>query len=167
MRLFDHVCLIFFENLQPCALISGCLLISQSRVKPLSCGTSSSPYASYFRKLKKGPWADAGRFSSVWLGRINGVYRQLFVSQNDRCPRALIRDFHRNGLSQLTKVEIPYTVFPWKLFFFESKKCGNFHIASALWQFFSFINWIVAAETIEGGKLLKGGNYSKKYGKQM
>ena len=137
MRLFDHVCLIFFENLQPCALISDCLLISQSRVKPLSCGTSSSPYASYFRKLKKGPWADAGRFSSVWLGRINGVYRQLFVSQNDRCPRALIRDFHRNGLSQLTMVEIPYTVLPRKLFFFESKKCGNFHIVSALWQFFT------------------------------
>ena len=130
-------CFIFFENLQPCALISGCLLISQSRVKPLSCGTSSSPYASYFRKLKKGPWADAGRFSSVWLGRINGVYRQLFVSQNDRCPRALIRDFHRNGLSQLTMVEIPYTVFPRKLFFFESKKCGNFHIVSALCQFFT------------------------------
>jgi hypothetical protein len=31
---------------------------------------------------------------------------------------------------------------------------------------FYFINWIVAAETIEGGKLLKGGNYSRKYGIQ-
>ena len=29
---------------------------------------------------------------------------------------------------------------------------------------FYFINWIVAAETIEGGKLFKGGNYSWKYG---
>ena len=28
---------------------------------------------------------------------------------------------------------------------------------------FYFINWIVAAETIEGGKLFKGGNYSRKY----
>ena len=31
-------------------------------------------------------------------------------------------------------------------------------------KIFYFINWIVAAETIEGGKLLKGGNYSRKYG---
>ena len=30
-----------------------------------------------------------------------------------------------------------HTVFPRKLFFFESKKCGNFHILSALWQFFT------------------------------
>ena len=29
---------------------------------------------------------------------------------------------------------------------------------------FYFINWIVAAETIEGGKLFKGGHYSRKYG---
>ena len=29
---------------------------------------------------------------------------------------------------------------------------------------FYFINWIVAAETIEGGKLLKEGNYLRKYG---
>ena len=29
---------------------------------------------------------------------------------------------------------------------------------------FYFINQIVAAETIEGGKLFKGGNYSRKYG---
>ena len=28
-----------------------------------------------------------------------------------------------------------------------------------------FINWIVAAETNEGGKLFKGGNYLRKYGK--
>jgi hypothetical protein len=28
---------------------------------------------------------------------------------------------------------------------------------------FYFINWIVAAETIQGGKLFKGGNYSRKY----
>ena len=58
----------------------------------------------------------------------------------------------------------PYvlTVFPriisaetiWKLFFFEIVKCGNFYIVSALWQF--FINWIVATETIERGKLFKG-----------
>ena len=29
---------------------------------------------------------------------------------------------------------------------------------------FYFINWIVATETIEGGKLFKGGNYLRKYG---
>ena len=29
---------------------------------------------------------------------------------------------------------------------------------------FYFINWIVAVETIEGGELFKGGNYSRKYG---
>ena len=29
---------------------------------------------------------------------------------------------------------------------------------------FYYINWIVAAETIEGGKLFKGENYSRKYG---
>ena len=27
---------------------------------------------------------------------------------------------------------------------------------------FYFINWIAAAETIQGGKLFKGGNYSRK-----
>ena len=37
------------------------------------------------------------------------------------------------------------------------------HIVSALWHFFYLINWIVAAETIEGGKLFKGGKYSWKY----
>ena len=30
---------------------------------------------------------------------------------------------------------------------------------------FYFIDWIVAAETIEGGKPFKGGNYSRKYGR--
>jgi hypothetical protein len=29
---------------------------------------------------------------------------------------------------------------------------------------FYFINLIVAVETIEGGKLFKGGNFSQKYG---
>ena len=42
-----------------------------------------------------------------------------------------------------------------------------FHIVSALWQFYYFLNWIVAAETIEGGKLFKGGNYSRKYGRSV
>ena len=32
---------------------------------------------------------------------------------------------------------------------------------------FYFINWIVAAETIEGGKLFKGQNYLRKYGNQI
>ena len=40
------------------------------------------------------------------------------------------------------------------------RKYGSFHIMAI----FYFINWIVAAETIEGGKLFKGGNYSRKYG---
>ena len=31
--------------------------------------------------------------------------------------------------------------------------------------FFYFKIWIVAVETIEGGKLFKVGNYSRKYGK--
>ena len=32
--------------------------------------------------------------------------------------------------------------------------------------FFYFMNQIVAAETIKGGILFKGGNYSQKYGMQ-
>ena len=45
------------------------------------------------------------------------------------------------------------TVFPRIVFAFESGKCGNFHIVSPLWQFFYFINSIVAAETIQKRKL--------------
>ena len=41
-----------------------------------------------------------------------------------------------------------------------SRKYGSFRIM----VIFYFINWIVAAETIKGGKLFKGGNYSRKYG---
>ena len=58
------------------------------------------------------------------------------------------------------------TVFPQivseETIIFESVKCGNFHIISALWQ--CFINWIVVTETIKEGKLFKGGNYLQKYG---
>ena len=32
---------------------------------------------------------------------------------------------------------------------------------------FYYINWIVAAETIEGGKLFKGENYLRKYGRSF
>ena len=32
---------------------------------------------------------------------------------------------------------------------------------------FYFIDWIVAVGTIEGGKLFKGGNYSRKYSKYI
>ena len=40
------------------------------------------------------------------------------------------------------------------------RKYGSFHIMAILY----FINWIDAAETIEGGKLYKGGKYLRKYG---
>ena len=40
-----------------------------------------------------------------------------------------------------------------KTFFFESVKCGNFHIGSSrIMAIFYFINWIYAAETIKGGE---------------
>ena len=45
------------------------------RLNLLSCGTSSSPYASYFRKLKKGPWVDAGRNGFAGLRTILGACR--------------------------------------------------------------------------------------------
>ena len=48
----------------------------------------------------------------------------------------------------------------------ESGTCGNIHIVATSWQFFYFINWIVAMKTIKegGGKLFKGGNYLLEYG---
>ena len=46
----------------------------------------------------------------------------------------------------------------WKMWKFSY----SFHIMA----FFYFINWIVAVENIEGGKLFQGGNYLRKYGIQ-
>ena len=40
----------------------------------------------------------------------------------------------------------------------------KFSYSFLIMAIFYFINWIVAAENIEGWKLLKGGNYSRKYG---
>ena len=40
----------------------------------------------------------------------------------------------------------------------------KFSYIFSIMAIFYFINWIVAEETIEGGKLFKGGNYSRKYG---
>ena len=47
---------------------------------------------------------------------------------------------------------------------------GNYSFLKFSYSFrimaiFYFINWIVAMETVEGGKQFKGGNYSRKYGK--
>ena len=60
------------------------------------------------------------------------------------------------------------TVFPWivsvETIFFWKWKMWKFSYSFRIMAIFYFINWIVAAETIEGGKLFKGGNYLRKYG---
>ena len=46
------------------------------------------------------------------------------------------KDHHDSTKYYLSTIHT-YTVFPWKLFFFESGKCGNFYVVFALWQFFT------------------------------
>ena len=43
-------------------------------------------------------------------------------------------------------------------------KMWKFSYSFSIMATFYFINWIVAVETIVGGKLFMGGNYSRKYG---
>ena len=43
----------------------------------------------------------------------------------------------------------------------------KFSYSFRIMAIFYFINWIVDAETIEGGKLFKGGNYLRKYDKWL
>ena len=61
-----------------------------------------------------------------------------------------------------------YTVFPRivsaeTILFWNWKLC-KFSYSFRIMAIFYFINWIVAAETMEGGKLFKGRNYLRKYG---
>jgi hypothetical protein len=45
-------------------------------------------------------------------------------------------------------------------------KMWKFSYSFRIMAIFYFINWMFAAQTIEGGNLFKGGNYSQKYGMQ-
>ena len=62
----------------------------------------------------------------------------------------------------------PTTVFPRivsvETILFWKWNMWKFSYSFRIMTIFYFINWIVAAEIIEGGKLFKGGNYSRKYG---
>ena len=57
--------------------------------------------------------------------------------------------------SQIVSAE---TILFWKW------KMWKFLYSFRIMAIFFFINWIVATETIQGGKLFKGGNYSRIYG---
>ena len=61
-----------------------------------------------------------------------------------------------------------YTVFPRIVFrgnySFLKCKMWKFSYSFPIMAIFYFVNWIVATETIKGGKLFKGGNYSRIYG---
>ena len=52
------------------------------------------------------------------------------------------------------------TILFWK------RNVWNFSCSFRIMTTFYFINWVVAAEYIEGGKIFKGGNYLRKYGIQ-
>ena len=69
----------------------------------------------------------------------------------------------------LQVAKILNTVFPRivsaETILFWKWKMWKFSYSFRIMAIFYFINWIVATETIEGGKLFKGGNYSRKYGK--
>ena len=62
------------------------------------------------------------------------------------------------------------TVFPWivssETILLWKWKMWKFSYSFRIMAIFYFINWILVAETIEGGKPFKGGNYSRKYGIQ-
>ena len=68
-------------------------------------------------------------------------------------------------LLRLCTMCIPYfrEYFLLKLFFFQKWRTCKFSYTFRIMAIFYFINWVVAAENIEGGKPLKGGNYSWKY----
>ena len=61
-----------------------------------------------------------------------------------------------------------HTVFPRivsaETILFWKWKMWKFSFSFCIIAILYFINWIVAAETIQGGKLFKGGVYSRKYG---
>ena len=56
--------------------------------------------------------------------------------------------------------EFPRIVSAETILFWKWKK-WKFSYSFRIMAIFYFINWTVAAETIEGGKLFKGGNYSR------
>ena len=57
------------------------------------------------------------------------------------------KDHHDSTKYYLSTIHT-YTVFPWKLFFFESGKCGNFYVVFALWQFFTSREEITRGNTV-------------------
>ena len=69
------------------------------------------------------------------------IFCSFFLSLSERLQQSSFfwsQDFYKNL----------FTLFP--------------RIVSALWQFFYFLNWIVAAETIQGRKLFAATRYSGK-----
>ena len=61
--------------------------------------------------------------------------------------------------SDSSRIEIPLCT----IFRVENRENCSFCIMAIVY----FINWILAADTIKGGKLFKGGNYPQQYGNQQ
>ena len=86
---------------------------------------------------------------------------QIFMTSL-KCTLFMLQFCVPQNSSDLTTIFPPIVsaetslLWKWKMWKFSYSFCVT--------VIFYFINWIVAAETIEGGKLFKGGNYSRKYG---
>ena len=96
-----------------------------------------------------------------------------------RCQRQTLHRLWSQNEDKFASFQVKYILYyiiSWKLFFinsryrissysfcgnyfFWSRKCGNFSNSFRNMAIFYFINWIDATETIEGGKVFKGGNY--------
>ena len=87
------------------------------------------------------------KLASVWLSRFFNVGPKLF--------RFLAKSQYRIISANIVSAE---TILFWKC------KIWKFSYSFRIMAIFYFINWIVASETIKGGKLFKGENYSRKYG---
>ena len=87
------------------------------------------------------------KLASVWLSRFFNVGPKLF--------RFLAKSQYRIISANIVSAE---TILFWKC------KIWKFSYSFRIMAIFYFINWIVAAETIKGEKLFKGGNYLWKYG---
>jgi hypothetical protein len=68
------------------------------------------------------------------------------------------------GIQQNNKIYVFPRIVSAETVLFWKWKMWKFSYSVRIMAIFYFINWIVAAETIEWGKLFKGGNYLRKYG---